>query len=410
MLQHMGGEAAEPVAETQYGKVRGVDWQGIYVFRGVPYGGPTERAARFLPPVTPTAWAGIRDATKNGPRCVQRAGRMYSDPEIGPYFRGSTDRGELAEEESSENCLVLNILTPGLRGKRPVMIYIHGGAFSNLSSQIVVFADALPREEDVVLIGINHRLSAFGYLYLGGLSEKYAVGNVGQLDLIMALEWVRDNIANFGGDPGNVTLFGVSGGGEKINTLMAMPAAQGLFHQAIIESGSLLRADDKETATQTARAVMSRLGLAENQIDQLQSVPSDKLYAAAEATGSRAMAPVVDGVTVPHQIWDPIAPAFSADIPLIIGNCKDESTLSSKENEELFHLDEARLRHHILNSGIPGADIDRGSRCLPPRSPEGYTKRRLLPHFSRPGSALECREAGRTQDRAGQSKSLSLLL
>ncbi len=259
-----GGTAPRPVAETRYGKVRGVDWQDVKVFRGIPYGGPTEGAARFLPPTSPAPWAGLREATENGPRCIQGSRRMYSDPETGEYFRGSTDRVDLAEEKNSENCLVLNVLTARLKGKRPVLIYIHGGGYSNLSSQIIVFADALPREEDVVLVGINHRLSAFGYLYLGGLSEKYAVGNVGQLDLVMALEWVRDNIAQFGGDPGNVTLFGVSGGGGKLNTLMAMPAAKGLFHRGIIESGSLLRADDKDTATQTAKMVLSRLGLAEN--------------------------------------------------------------------------------------------------------------------------------------------------
>jgi para-nitrobenzyl esterase len=350
--------AASPVAETQYGKVRGVDWQGVYVFRGVPYGGPTEGAARFLPPEPPVSWAGIREVTENGPRCIQGSRPMYSDPEIGPYFRGTVDRAELAEEKNSENCLVLNILTPGLKGKRPVMIYIHGGGYSNLSSQIVVFGDALPREEDVVLMGINHRLSAFGYMYLGGMSEKYAVGNVGQLDLVMALAWVRDNISHFGGDPGNVTLFGVSGGGGKLNTLMAMPAAKGLFHRAIIESGSLLRAEDKETATQTARGILSRLGLTENQVDELQTIPADKLYAAAEATGTKAVGPVVDGHSVPQQVWDPVAPAISADIPLIIGNCQDEATLFSKDHEELFHLDESGLRDRIVKAGVPASSVE----------------------------------------------------
>jgi para-nitrobenzyl esterase len=354
----LGGTAPTPIAETQYGKVRGVDWQGVQVFRGIPYGGPTEGAARFLPPARPVTWAGIREATENGPRCIQGSRRIYSDPETGEYFRGSADRNELAEEKNSENCLVLNVLTPGLKGKRPVMIYIHGGGYSNLSSQITVFADALPREDDVVLMGINHRLGAFGYLYLGGLSDKYAIGNVGQLDLVMALEWVRDNIAHFGGDPGNVTLFGVSGGGGKLNTLMAMPAAKGLFHRAIIESGSLLRADDRETATKTAKVVLSRLGLTENQVDKLRDIPADKLYEAAEMTGSRGPSPVSDGYSVPQQIWDPTAPDISADIPVIIGNCQDEATLFSKQDEELFRLDEVGLRDRIVKAGILADSVD----------------------------------------------------
>lgn len=346
-----------PIAATEYGKVRGLDWRGVYVFRGIPYGGPTEGSGRFLPPVRPIPWTGIKDATENGPRCIQDSKSMYSDPVIGPYFRGATDRDELVRESNSENCLVLNILTPGLSGRRPVMIYIHGGGFSTLSSEIVVLGDALPREEDVVLVGINHRLSAFGYLYLGGLSDKYQTGNVGQLDLVLALEWIRDNIANFGGDPQSVTLFGVSGGGGKLNTLMAMPAAKGLFHRAIIESGSVLRAETRDEATETARMVMAKLGLAANQVDELQKVPAQLLFEAAESLKSRGVGPVVDGISVPNQIWDPTAPSISADIPLIIGNCQDESTLFVKD-EELFHLDEAGLRAQLEKAGIPVAKLD----------------------------------------------------
>lgn len=359
LSRQLFAQTAAPVAETQYGRVRGADWRGVLVFRGVPYGGPTEGAGRFLPPVRPTAWSGVRDATQNGPRCIQSSRSMYSDPETGPYFRGSTDRDELVHETNSENCLVLNVLTPGLTGKRPVMIYIHGGGFSNLSSLIVILGDALPREEDVVLVGINHRLSAFGYLYLGGISERYQMGNPGQLDLVLALEWIRDNIANFGGDAGNVTLFGVSGGGGKVNTLMAMPGAKGLFHRAIIESGSMLRADTKDEATETARMVLSKLGLSPDRVEDLHNVPAQKLYEAAESLERRSVRPVVDGHSVPQQIWDPAAPTLSADIPLILGNCQDESTLFVKDHEELFHLDESELRDQLIRGGIPANMLDR---------------------------------------------------
>ena len=353
VAMHAASDSAGPVAETQYGKIRGVEWNGVRVFRGVPYGGPVDGAARFLPPVLASPWAGIRDATQNTLREIQGSGKFYADPVIGPYFRGVPDRPDLTDEHNSENCLALSILTPGLTGKRPVLIYIHGGGYSGLSSQIVVFGDRLPREEDVVLVGINHRLGGFGYLYLGGLSEKYAIGNVGQLDLVMALEWVRDNIAHFGGDPSNVTLFGVSGGGGKLNTLMAMPAAKELFHRAIVESGSDLRAADKDAATQTAKTIMAKLGLAPSQADEMQRVPAQKLY---EAAGDSA-GPVVDGHTLPRQTWDSAAPDLSADVPLILGNCQDEMTLFSRADESLFHLDEAGLRNRLVQAGLPSTTV-----------------------------------------------------
>jgi para-nitrobenzyl esterase len=257
-------DSPSPVVETQYGQVRGVTVEGVHVFKGIPYGGPTEGAGRFVPPSRPAKWAGVYEATANGPRCVQGPGNIFLNPTIGAYFRGSEDRTELAAQEDSENCLVLNVSTPGLDGKRPVMVYIHGGGYANGSGLLTVYADAFPREEDVVLVGVNHRLNVFGYLYLGGLSPRYATGNAGQLDLIAALEWVRDNISRFGGDPENVTLFGESGGGGKINTLMGMPAASGLFHKVIIESGPLLHVSDPDAATAYARGLLGKLDLAES--------------------------------------------------------------------------------------------------------------------------------------------------
>jgi len=213
-----------PTAETLQGRVQGASIRGVHIFRGIPYGGATEGAGRFLPPSKPATWAGVRDATITGPRCVQGRGNIFLHPLIGEYFAGGRpDRLELAKQTDSENCLVLNVLTPGLRGKRPVMVYIHGGGFTGGSSALTLFSDGLVHEQDVVLVGVNHRLNVFGYLWLGGITSKYAVGNAGQLDLVAALEWVRDNIAQFGGDPADVTIFGESGGGAKVSALMAMP-------------------------------------------------------------------------------------------------------------------------------------------------------------------------------------------
>src|SRR4051812_34873152 len=221
-----------PIAETRQGRVQGASVRGVHMFRGIPYGGATESTGRFLPPSKPAKWAGVRDATLTGPRCVQGPENIFTHPIIGEYFAGGRpDRLELAKQTDSENCLVLNVLTPGLRGKRPVMVYIHGGGFTSGSSALTLFSDGLVREQDVVLVGVNHRLNVFGYTYLGGLSSKYATGNVGQLDLVAALEWVRQNIAQFGGDPSKVMIFGESGGGAKVSALMAMPAAKGLFHK-----------------------------------------------------------------------------------------------------------------------------------------------------------------------------------
>jgi para-nitrobenzyl esterase len=363
------GEVASVIAETASGKVRGARANGVSVFRGIPYGGPTEGAARFMPPVAPEAWTGMRDCTLTGPRCVQGPGVLFLDPVIGAYYCGNhPEREALSQQPESENCLNLNVLTPGLTGKRPVMVYIHGGGFVGGSNVMTLFCDRFVHEQDVVLVGVNHRLNVFGYLYLGGLSQKYAGGNAGQLDLIAALEWVRDNIANFGGDPDNVTIFGESGGGAKISTLLAMPAAHGLFHRAIIESGSLLKVDAPDAGTATARALLTALGLDEKQLDVLERIPANDLYAAlsrvpAEKQGPMSPGPVVDGLTVPHQTWEPSAPPEGAGVPLLVGNCKDELTLFvgvfiPGNPEAAFHLDAAGLRASLAECGIPAGEVD----------------------------------------------------
>ena len=358
-------DSVSPVAETVFGKVRGVAIQGVRMYRGIPYGGPTEDAGRFMPPSKPEKWAGVFDATHNGPRSPQGGGTssIFTDARIGAYFSGGrSDAAALAAQTESENCLVLNVLSPGHRGRLPVMVYIHGGGFTQGSCVLTAFSDRFVREQNIVLVGINHRLGVLGYTYLGAISDKYAdSGNVGQLDLISALEWVRDNIANFGGDPQNVTIFGESGGGAKISTLLAMPTAKGLFKRAIIESGSMLRVSDKEFAAKIGKTFLDNCGLSNTQVDELQKFPVEKLMAASPAHGPGGMirvGPVLDGRSIPQQTWDPAAPEISADVAMIIGNCKDEATLFtlSSPDQTVYNLDEAGLHDHVVKAGIPDPD------------------------------------------------------
>jgi para-nitrobenzyl esterase len=345
-----------PLAETRCGKVRGVERDGVSIFKGIPYGAPTESAGRFMPPRKPEKWAGIRDAGQTGPRCVQAPGNLFDTP-IGDYFCGGRkEQLGLSQQTDSENCLVLNVLTPGLKGKRPTMVYIHGGGYTGGSGIIALAADAFPREEDVVLVSVNHRLNVFGFTYLGGISEKFAdSGNAGMLDLVLALEWVRDNIASFGGDPQNVTIFGESGGGGKISALMAMPAAKGLFSKAIVESGSSLRAGDQEQASARAKALLAKLGIPENRLEDLQALPAAKLFAGGGGGG-----PIVDGRSIPGQTWDPAAPAISARVPMIVGTCRDETAWTIGERDpSTFSLSEDDMKARLVRSlRVPAADVE----------------------------------------------------
>ncbi len=322
------GEPTAPIATTTSGKVRGFVDNGVNVFKGIPYGDDTSKC-RFQPPVKPVAWTGVRDALAFGPQAPQ--------PIHARDGRSSFSPLDEANPLNSEDCLHLNVWTAGLRDgrKRPVMVYIHGGAYSSSSSNGPVYDGVnLVHRGDVVVVTLNHRLNLFGYLYLAklappALADVFAdSGNVGQLDLVLALAWVRDNIAEFGGDPSRVLIFGQSGGGAKCATLMAMPTAKGLFHRVITMSGQQITATVPEHATATTEAVLKVLGLSRDNLADIcdpGKVSMDKLVAAIRA--GKYFGPVHDGRTLPNDPFSPDAPAISANIPMILGNAHDETRL-----------------------------------------------------------------------------------
>jgi para-nitrobenzyl esterase len=360
------------IADTSTGKVRGVVVEGTRVFKGIPYGASTGGKNRFMPPIKPAAWTGIRDALAFGPTAPQAGDNS------GTTAAGSPPR-------QSEDCLVLNVFAPAAGGgqKRPVMVWLHGGGFSSGSgSGRILDGSSLARTHDVVVVTLNHRLNVFGYTHLGdAMGADFArSSSVGLLDIVAALQWVRDNITNFGGDPNVVTIFGQSGGGRKVATLMAMPDAKGLFHRAVIESGAVLRLTTREDAVKHSDLLLTELGLTRGQARELQSVPIERLLAANAAVqkqitprepGMTPNSPMVDGTVIPGQPWDPHGPALSAQIPLLIGYARTEETLYDRPTPETLALDEAGLRARAEKrlGGDPARVIDAFRTAHPDATP-----------------------------------------
>ena len=342
-----GQKYESAVVETTSGKVRGVLNGGVHVYRGLPYGASTAGKNRFLPPQKPESWTGIRDAYRNGHTASQ------APPGDLPHATGIR-----STEPQGEDCLVLNVFTQGPNDgkKRPVMFWIHGGGYSyGAATSLGYDGTNLARSGDVVVVGINHRLNIFGFLSLAQFGgPAYAdSGNAGMLDIVGALGWVRDNIGRFGGDPGNVTIFGQSGGGGKVSTLLAMPSAKGLFHKAIVESGSTLTHMRPDRAQQTTEKVFANLGLKPGQVSELQAMPAAKVLAAMAGAG--ALGPVVDGRSLPRDPFEPDAPAISAEVPMLIGTTETEGSFFAPT--ELLTMTEAQVKNRLEKS--LGADTER---------------------------------------------------
>jgi len=373
----IAASAASPVAETSAGKAGGFTRNGIHTFKGIPYAASTADAARFMPPAKPQPWTGVRSSRYYGPTCPQAPRTGWLNDENAFLFQWD-------DGQPGEDCLRVNVWTPGLADakKRPVMVWLHGGGWAAGSGQEqpAYNGENLSRRGDVVVVSLNHRLNILGYMNLAAYGSKYASSmNAGVLDLVAALEWVRDNVSAFGGDPNNVTIFGQSGGGGKVSTLLSMPMAKGLFHRAVVESGSTLRLGDPELNAKLAAAVVAELGLSKASIDKIQTTPYSHLLEAQTAAlkklepnppqgGGPGMptrlgaparpifGPVVDGKIVTRHPFDPDAPEISDGVPMLIGTVLNEQS-PSMTHPELEGMTEDEMRKRAAARYLDKTDM-----------------------------------------------------
>jgi para-nitrobenzyl esterase len=357
-------ETQAPIASTEHGQVRGSIDDGILVFKGVRYGADTT-TTRFAAPAPPASWTDVQDATTFAASCPQtptgNPGGLFTSwqPEPAPPL--------------DEDCLFLNVWTPALAdgGKRPVMVWFHGGGFASGSGSSTAYdGTRLARRGDVVVVTVNHRLNVFGYLALNHYGEGFEDSAVaGVLDMVQALEWVRDNAEEFGGDPGTVMIFGESGGGAKVSTLLSTPVAKGLFHRAVVQSGAMLRFPQQAVAQAAADKVVANLGLSAETIDQIRTLPTETIRAALAGTGA-ATAPSIDGRTLTRHPFEPDAAPAGRDVPLMLGTNRTESSLFAAANPGLFELTWEGLAE-ALASAYPDKDVNTiiaGYRELSPAS------------------------------------------
>lgn len=333
-------KAGTAVVAIESGKIAGAVFRGIYAFKGIPYGATTAGENRFQPPKKPDAWSGIRSCRSYGAVCPQDKGTGRQNDEEAFLF-------QWCDSYEGEDCLRVNVWTPGLNDgkKRPVMVWLHGGGFAAGSGNDLPCFDGenLARRGDVVVVTLNHRLNLLGYMDLSKYGEKYAhSGNVGMLDIVAALQWVRDNIAAFGGDPSCVMIFGQSGGGAKVSTLMGMPAAKGLFHRAVVQSGSFSLSTTPAQSQKLTDLVLAELGLDATSVDKLHALPYETIRKAADAVMAKNnprlpialsitrigqmlnFGPVINGTDIPAPPFGDKASAISADVPMMIGTTLNE--------------------------------------------------------------------------------------